>query len=66
MKQIIDEFMHAWNENPKPFIWTASVGQIIEKIAERGRKLSRSSPDPRFRADEESKMICNAIYEILH
>ena len=36
LKQAIEAFMQAWNENPKPFIWTASVGQIIEKI-ERAR-----------------------------
>jgi hypothetical protein len=33
LKQAIDQFMQAWNENPKPFIWTANVGEIIEKIA---------------------------------
>ena len=22
LKQAIDEFMQAWNDNPKPFIWT--------------------------------------------
>ena len=36
LKQAIEAFMQAWNENPKPFIWTASAGQIIEKI-ERAR-----------------------------
>ena len=30
--QAIDEFTQAWNQNPKPFIWTATVGQIIEKV----------------------------------
>src|SRR6266478_3680959 len=32
LKKAIEEFMHAWNETPKPFIWKASVGQIMEKI----------------------------------
>ena len=36
LKAAIEEFMRAWNQNPKPFIWTASVGQIIKKI-ERAR-----------------------------
>ena len=36
LKQAIKEFLQAWNENPKPFLWTASVGHIIEKI-ERAR-----------------------------
>jgi hypothetical protein len=24
--------MRAWHENPKPFIWPASVGRIMEKM----------------------------------
>jgi hypothetical protein len=32
LQQAIDEFTQAWNQNPKPFIWTATVGQIIEKV----------------------------------
>src|SRR5216683_3892215 len=25
LKQAIEEFLRSWNENPKPFIWTATV-----------------------------------------
>jgi hypothetical protein len=32
LEAAIEEFMQAWNQNPKPFIWTASVGEIIQKI----------------------------------
>src|SRR5882672_1912532 len=32
LKQAIEKFMDAWNENPKPFIWTATVEDIIKKI----------------------------------
>jgi len=32
LKHSIDEFMHAWNENPKPFIWTTTVEDIMKKI----------------------------------
>jgi transposase len=28
----IDEFLNAWNENPKPFVWTATVDSIVEKL----------------------------------
>ena len=45
LQQAIDEFLQAWNQNPKPFIWTATVGQIIERSAGRGSRWSRSSPD---------------------
>jgi hypothetical protein len=38
------EFMQAWNENPKPFIWTATVGQIIEKIDRARAKVEQIKP----------------------
>jgi transposase len=28
----IHEFLSAYNEDPKPFVWTASVASILEKI----------------------------------
>ena len=44
LKQAIEAFMQAWNENPKPFIWTASVGQIIEKIERARVKMEQIKP----------------------
>ncbi|HMD10042.1 MAG TPA: IS630 family transposase [Candidatus Acidoferrum sp.] len=44
LKQAIDDFMRAWNHNPKPFIWTASVGQIIEKIDRARTKMEQIKP----------------------
>ena len=29
---VIEDFMRAYNENPKPFIWTKKVDQILEKV----------------------------------
>jgi len=34
----IEAFMQAWNKNPKPFIWSATVEDIIKKI-------DRAAPD---------------------
>jgi hypothetical protein len=28
----IEEFMDNWNRNPKPFVWTATVDSIVEKL----------------------------------
>ena len=28
----IEEYLEANNENPKPFVWTASVEKILEKV----------------------------------
>jgi DDE superfamily endonuclease len=44
LKQAIDAFMHTWNLNPKPFLWTASVGQIIEKIERARAKMEQIKP----------------------
>ena len=32
LQQAIEAFMQAWNKNPKPFIWSATVEDIIKKI----------------------------------
>jgi transposase len=28
----IEEFMASWNDNPNPFVWTATVDSIVEKL----------------------------------
>jgi transposase len=28
----IEEFLEAWNENPRPFVWTATVESIVAKL----------------------------------
>ncbi|MDP7639354.1 MAG: IS630 family transposase, partial [Candidatus Hydrogenedentes bacterium] len=32
LKRAIKEFIEAHNENPKPFVWTATAEKIIEKV----------------------------------
>jgi transposase len=44
LKQAIDVFMQAWNRNPKPFIWTATVGEIIKKIERARAKMEQIKP----------------------
>ena len=41
LKRAIDAFLTAWNEDPKPFIWTATVEDIIEKIARARAKMEQ-------------------------
>src|SRR5271156_682420 len=48
LQQAIEEFMQAWNQNPKPFIWTARVGQIIEKIERARLKMEQINPGSTF------------------
>jgi transposase len=44
LKRAIDEFLTAWNKDPRPFIWTASVEQIIEKIGRARVKMEQLEP----------------------
>jgi len=42
--QAIEDFMQAWNENPKPFIWSAKLEDILEKIGRARAKLESIAP----------------------
>ena len=44
LKKAIDEFMAAWNENPKPFVWTATVESIVEKLSRCRQTLEKIQP----------------------
>jgi hypothetical protein len=40
----IDAFLQAWNRNPKPFVWTATVESIQEKLTRCQRTLEQIQP----------------------
>jgi transposase len=40
----IEEFLEAWNENPKPFVWTATVDSIVAKLARCRQTLEQIQP----------------------
>ena len=40
----ITEFLEAWNENPKPFVWTATVDSIQEKLNRCRQTLEQIQP----------------------
>jgi transposase len=44
LKTAIDEFLAAWNENPKPFVWTATVDSIQEKLSRCRQTLEQIQP----------------------
>ena len=54
--QAIEAFLAAWNEKPNPFIWTAKVETIMEKIERASAKLEAIKPgctQPRRRQKNE-------------
>jgi transposase len=44
LKQAIDDFLTAWNENPKPFVWTATVDSIVAKLEKCRQTLENIEP----------------------
>ena len=44
LEQAIGEFMRAWNANPTPFVWTATVKGILKKLTRCRRRLEQLEP----------------------
>ena len=44
LQAAIEAFLQAWNENPKPFVWTATVESIQEKLNRCRRTLEQIKP----------------------
>ena len=44
LQKAIEEFLAAWNEKPKPFIWTATVESITEKLSRCRQTLEKIQP----------------------
>jgi transposase len=40
LEKDIRAWVNAWNDNPKPFVWTKTAGQILESL---GRLMTRIS-----------------------
>jgi len=52
----IDEYVAAWNQDPKPFVWTATVESIVEKLSRCRQTLEQIKPGctrPQSRKKEE-------------
>ena len=44
LKEAIEDFIEAWNEDPRPFVWTASVESILEKMGKCRKVLEGVEP----------------------
>jgi len=55
LKKAIEEFLAAWNTDPKPFVWTATVNSIVEKLSRCKQTLEKIKPGctrPRMRKNK--------------
>jgi transposase len=58
--QAIEAYLAAWNENPRPFVWTAQLGEILKKIERARTKLESIQPgstQPRRRRKGEEYFV---------
>jgi len=55
LQNAIAEFLAAWNENPKPFIWTATVESIQQKLARCRQTLEQIQPGCTLSRKRKSK-----------
>ena len=44
LKVAIEAFLTTWNQDPKPFVWTATVASITEKLSRCRRTLEKIQP----------------------
>ncbi len=44
LEKAIAEFLAAWNQHPKPFVWTATVKSIVEKLSRCRQTLEKIQP----------------------
>ena len=44
LTQTIDDYLAEWNKAPRPFVWTATVGEIVAKIDRARKKLEAIKP----------------------
>ena len=44
LEQAIERFLQAWNEAPRPFVWTATVEKIMAKVERARQKLEEIKP----------------------
>lgn len=44
LQESIEQFLRAWNEAPRPFVWTATVEKIMAKVERARQKLEEIKP----------------------
>ena len=55
--EAIEAFLAAWNESPRPFVWTATVENIVAKIQRARAKLEQLKPGCTQARQQKSKRL---------
>src|SRR3989442_10309306 len=58
LKAAIEEFLQTWNADPKPFVWTATIDSIVQKLSRCKQTLEKIKPGctrPRMRKNTKNK-----------
>jgi len=66
LKTAIDEFLNTWNEDPKPFVWTATVESIQTKLSRCRQTLEQIKPGCTAPRIGKKKTTSPDIYRTLH
>jgi len=61
LQQAIDSFLGAWNIKPKPFVWTATVEEITQKIERARAKLEQIKPGCTLPRGKNNRLVRKAI-----
>ena len=59
LQKAIMEFLEAWNDDPKPFVWTATVESIVAKLSRCRQTLEQIQPgctQPRSRKKKKNQL----------
>jgi hypothetical protein len=56
----IEAFLNAWNQDPKPFVWTATVESIQEKLTRCRQTLEQVQPGCTSPKSRKQKPLASA------
>jgi len=66
LEAAIAQFLEAWNENPNPFVWTATVESILAKLARCRQTLEQIKPGCTAPRSRKKKIKSPVISRTLH
>jgi hypothetical protein len=67
LEKAITEFMAVWNENLKPFAWTATVESIVQKLSRCRQTLEQIRPGCTLTPTAKNEILSwPVIYRTLH